>query len=281
MVPDPDTSNFTRARSWRVLRRALTAASLAFIAVLVLIAWRAYALSRRTPEWYNPPDPAAVAVADRAAELERRVVDQAHLVRGGSRRHSTAASIANPALDTADGEWEVSIPQDAVNAWLASRFPLWLANQDPPIELPDNLGALQVRFLPGSATLGVHVRRSDPNAATPGPVSWQFVGVTFEPSIGPDGGVWLPASSMHVGDLRLPTAWVLERFASQARVEVTTEGDEAVAALLGAFLGKRALATPAAIELADGRVLRVLDLRVAEGALEVRCRTEGRSISPK
>ncbi|MEK6701578.1 MAG: hypothetical protein AABZ53_04895 [Planctomycetota bacterium] len=226
------------SRRWRRSRRYIIAATVTLLAGATILAPVLFILSRRTPSWWTPPDPASPMVQDLAAQLESRVVDQLHRVR--------------PSSD----EWSVSIPQSAVNAWLAARLPQWLANQNPAIVLPQSIGMVQIHVAPGEITLAGEIAGGRPKIA----------GLTLAPRVDA-AGLWTPAHWTTIGGLSLPSSWTVSSLP-------TTPGNDASRALvLGALAGRSPLTVSPVVRLADGRRVRLLEIRPVDGAIEVVCQT--------
>lgn len=227
------------SRRWRRSRRYVIAATVALLAGATILALVLFTLSRRTPTWWTPPDPAATPVKDLAQKLESRAVDEIHRVR--------------PSSD----EWSVSIPESAINAWLAARLPQWLANQNPPIVLPQSIGLVQIHATDGEITLAGEIVGTGPP---------RIAGLTLAPRVD-DAGLWTPAHWATIGGLSLPSSWTFSSLPDSG-------GSDASRALLtGALAGRSPLSASPTIRLADGRRVRLLEIRPVQGAIEVVCQT--------
>ncbi len=226
-------------RRWRRSRRYVIAATVPLLAAASILAIILYALSRRPPAWWAPPDSTSPVVKDLAEQLESRVVDQLHHVRASA------------------DEWSVSIPENAVNAWLAARLPPWLSNQSPPIILPQSIARVQIRFTPGEITIAGELAG---NAQT------RIAGLTIVPRVD-DAGLWSPAHWATIGSLSLPSSWTVSSLPTLPGTDSTRTQ------LLDTLAGRSPLTASPIFRLADGRRVRLVEIRPVDGAIEIRCQT--------
>ena len=99
---------------------------------------------------------------------------------------------------------------------------------------------------------------------------------TLDPQIREDGSLWMPARWVSVGRLAVPGDWVIDH-ADRRRDQFIPEDLKDLpetAAMFRAFAGEAPIATDAVVTLGDGRVVRLLEMRPADGRLELTCRTE-------
>lgn len=187
-----------------------------------------------TPEWWLPPDPEDPAVVAHAEDFEGRLVEQSHKVRP-------------------DQAWSVSIPQDAINAWLAVRLGPWIHSRGDEWRRPDWAKTVQIQLDEGRIALAA---RGTGNA-------W-VLGVILEPSLDEHGALWVRARAATVGTLELPAGLVADSIPLAG-----SDIDRAKAVLRGEM--------PASdvpeLRLADGRVVRIVGLRIIRGAMVLKLRT--------
>jgi hypothetical protein len=123
-----------------------------------------------------------------------------------------------------------------VNAWLATRFPHWLANQDRA--LPANVGRVMLGVEAGKPVLAFAyypTGRSSPapnTTTTAGPASSstgqtssgngprpsgspQIVSLVFEAGMQPDGKAQVRLAALRLGQLPLPRSWAVDRVRQQ------------------------------------------------------------------
>lgn len=190
-------------------------------------------MARSAPGWWKPANAADVRARATADAFEARVVDELHRPRVGS------------------GEWAVSIPQDALNAWLVVRGPAWARKLGSDAAWLEQLSVVQGRFTPGSAGIGAGVGVGSAR---------RVISAEIEPTVSADG-LRVTLRSAAVGRLPVPVGLALD--------VVRRGGGEAADVLAG-----RSVAMPVSFELADGRRVTIVGLRPVDRAVEVRLRTD-------
>lgn len=209
-----------RPRRARVIGAA--AVTLGALAVVSLAAWL---LARTEPAGWTDPqhtaqDPAA---AERARALEQNL----------------AAAITR--VRTSGEPWAVRIHAADINAWIATRLPLW-QGYDPAFAWPLEGVAAQVQFTPGAATL---LMRTD---------GWTY-GCRVAARVA-GGRVRIEPGSGSVGRLPIPLggmiAWRL--------LQGNAAADQGI---------------PAVHALHDGRSIEVRAVDFVDGAVEVEFATSG------
>jgi hypothetical protein len=223
-------------------RRWLAAA----LIVAVIVSAGAVGLWRLTwmaPSWWSPVDPDDQQTAQLAERVEYRLAEEAHKVRPEPK------------------PWWIEIKQDQINAWLAARFPEWVAHAHG-IQWPAEVGLPQVNVDTGAVRLGLYLKT---DAGT------RYVVAHLEPSI-VDGELALTLDGMSVGRLWVPgssVGTIVDRLADTEAGRFLD--DPAVAALIGLLEGGRRI--DPTLTLNDGRRVRVLDVRCKRGALLLKADT--------
>lgn len=199
--------------------------------VVGVLAWfRASAV----PDWWNPPRADDPAVVTHAENFENRLVEQSHKVRP-------------------DDDWSVSIPQGAVNAWLAARLGPWIESRGDEWRRPDWARTIQINLEQGQIAL-----------AARGSEDARILGVIVEPSIDANGALWLRARAATVGTLELPAGLVAD--------SLPVAGSE-LAKVRAMLRGELPVSRTPEMRLADGRAVRVVGLRIVRGAMVLTLRT--------
>lgn len=165
-------------------------------------------------------------------------------------------SVGEPGARVAVSEpWSVSLSAEGATAWLNEKLPRWLATQHHPVRVPDG-SEFQAAFEQGVVRLGMRI----PDSVSSGgdESGARFVSIALHPRI--DGeGLWLPAVSASIGRLDVP---VVALFADPP-------GD-----LASLLRGRVPALRGAAIELPDGRTVRLLGFEPGGGRLVLTMRTE-------
>jgi hypothetical protein len=163
--------------------------------------------------------------------------------------------------------WKVSFTAPEANAWLNARLPGWLKNQWDEQTWPSEMSELQVEFRDGLIAVGARITVGDRD---------RYFTATIEPQIQADGSLWMPARWVSVGRLAVPGDWVIDH-ADRRRDQFIPEDLKDLpetAAMFRAFAGETPIARDAVVTLGDGRIVRLLEMRPANGRLELTCRTE-------
>ncbi len=229
--PDADRRGYVRVH-WRGM---LIGAVLALAALFTALAAIAIGATSREPAWW---DEARVENAPALAErVENAVVSEVHRGRAEGK------------------EWSMALSAEQANAWITDRLPKWLAH-----ERGDNGGAPDVRvwFERGRVLVGVQTGDDE-----------RVLGARLNAWVDERGALWARLESVTVGRLAAPIApWVSERLAALAPAELTAEEDGA--RLIDALSGKVALVEAPAIDLEDGRRVRLAGVRIEDDRLALR-----------
>jgi len=164
--------------STRKLAHALIIATLVILALVSAAIPIAWGLLARTPSWWRAPDPHSESAMRGAEAVERAFSGQF------AERHDPGIA------------WSIEVTEDAANAWLNHRLPLWLDHEG--IELPWPVEGIDARFTESAVRIGV----ARPADRTP-----RIVGVTIHPRIDPgSGAMQMTVRTLHLGSLSIPGA---------------------------------------------------------------------------
>ncbi len=113
----------------RTILNALAGTAAALILLICVCWW----LASLAPTWYAPPDASDKAIQTLGATAEYRLLEEFQKIR------------------PAEEVWRLRIPEEAINAWLATRLPAWLEGRGAT--WPEDLGTPQVRITPSGIVL--------------------------------------------------------------------------------------------------------------------------------
>jgi len=251
--PPPPRRRRRFRRPWVAAGLALCAAGTAALAAL--------ALTRATPAWWRPIDPADPATIDAAQAVEHAVVRQLSALR------PAASPPATPDASWRSETWSVSLSQADANAWLAARLPRWLESREKRVLWPAGVREVRVGFGDGVVRLGVRLAADGRE---------QIAVAHVAPDLRADGSLWLPASWFSIGRLPVPGAWALGGADPGDYLPADLARLPQVRRLADVLGGAAPLVNAAVIRLEDGRRVRLLRIAAREGRLELTCRTEKR-----
>jgi hypothetical protein len=251
--------------SLRFARPAIVAGAVVLVGLIAVGVLSARSLTRAAPSWWQNTAPSTDR-ADRARDLENAAVSQLYLARKPS------ADAPAPGLSWQSEPWSVSLRDTDVTAWLTSRLPRWLEGQRGMPEWPDELSQFQVRFDDNAVRVGVRVQSppGDPNART------RYVSATFIPEIDDRGSLWLRTTWAHMGRLPVPASWIIGDRADAGLIPANLLQHPDAAAFLNVARADAPLAVDPVATLEDRRRVRLLNLRIRDGRLELTMRTESR-----
>jgi hypothetical protein len=223
----------TNIRLWRLVIGIAMLIAVGFVIVAVAL----LAMAGSQPRWWEETGVAPNDAPRLAEEVERGV--------------GTALHRGRP-----DGQpWTVEITQDEANAWIVDRLPRWLANQG--VRNAEKLPEIRVAFQGGTILVGLKPRGQERMAT-----------LSVSPRV-EAGEVWTPATGLRVGRMPLPASLLRERGLDY--VPEPYRSDD------GAILAASTLAgdvpAPSTVELADGRFVRVVEIRVEDARLLLTCVT--------
>ena len=163
--------------------------------------------------------------------------------------------------------WSVALKDDDASAWLTARLPEWVDGQADLDGWPDTLDQPQIHFVDGLMRIGVLLHGEDGD---------RFLTASVRPELRDDGSLWLHTRWIHIGRLPVPASLLLARAGSHldAYLPGTLADDPHSARLIDILRGNAPLALKPEMRLEDGRVVRLLGLRVRDGRIELNCQTE-------
>lgn len=244
----------------RRLRRRLGAVLFVCAAAAGVTLVFAWWLARTPPSWWRGDARAAwahdPALGERAQALENGVV-----------------SIVSQPRPADDALWSILVRPADATAWLNERLPRWLLARASLRAWPAEVRRLQVRF-DGPAIEFAALLAPSPDA------TGRVLTARVTPSVDAQGRLWVRATHLGVGRLPLPRGLALSARAESVIAAAAAElPDEIVADpraddLRRTLAGQRPLLQRASLRLADGRRVRLVDIRCHEGNLLVTCATE-------
>lgn len=257
-------------RRFRVLVHGLALAACVGAAGLLLAWW----FSTLRPAWWvalNTADPAVTAAA---TAFENGVVTVLYHRADGTAPERAAV-------------WTASVSATDANAWLAAKGPAWAVVAMGLKQWPPGVSQVQVHFDDGSITLaarlaaGAGVASGGANSASESRGGARHAWVRVVPEVTSTGALRLNISGAGLGRLPLPATLVRQRVdvASAAAGATVAPGAPHPAAahfalaLAGGGGGAVTIDDPA-LDLADGRRVRLVGVSVEAGTLRLTCRTE-------
>ena len=236
-----------RARKW------ILTIGLIVILLASLLAAFSWSLSRRAPLWWRTTDPTNPKTIAVGTQVEQGV-----------------ANLLYKMHDDPDAPWSITLHAADANAWLTTRFKAWLANRHPEFDWPDELHDLQVEFADNHIEIGVRIVTQKHT---------QILSIMLEPKIQADGSLWVRTRWIHLGRLPIPADLLLDASHNSdataihiipARLKNMPETQH----LIGSLKGEEALTPNPALNLGDGRRIRLLKLDTRQGVLRVELQTE-------
>lgn len=246
----------------RRLKARLIAAGLTLAVVVTVVGLLGATLARAAPAWWRQYRPTP-ELREHATKVENAAVSNLYRQRP-----------PDPDWDPAEQRgqwrsevWSISLKDDDASAWLTSRLPEWIDGQADLSGWPDTLGQPQVHFAAGVVRIGVLLRREGGD---------RILTASARPEIRADGSLWFRTDWIHVGRLPVPARLLLTR--AQRRLDTylpeNIADDPYSAGFLDVLRGAAPLAARPQLKLEDGRVVRLLGVRVLAGRIEFDCRTE-------
>jgi len=207
-----------KTRTRRAVLWSLGAAGALVIGVS-LVVWR---LVAATPPWWNPAEPQAAENLSRGEYLENQVVTAFHKVRPPGAR-----------------EWTLELEPGWVNAWFATRLPLWAANRN--LSWAHSVSEVNISIEGERLRLGVRYGAGE---------SGQAYSVDCRPRLDADGRLALGELRLRAGLLPLPLG-----LASETLAGITRSIPELHAILSGESIDPT-------VRLSDGRQVRLMQFKI-------------------
>ncbi|MEO0483472.1 MAG: hypothetical protein AAF138_07580 [Planctomycetota bacterium] len=253
--------------NWRRLAIAGGAVALGALVVLSVVTAGLIMQARRAPTWWGSGPASTVTQLD--AERTGEAIEH-----GITRVLYSSSRPTDPAWGGSDGTWRsvpwgVTLEAADANAWLATRLPKWMASGSDPMPWPDDASPPRIAFEEGVLRLGVEFATEHGE---------RVFSATVRPYVGVDGGLWLPAETLHVGRVPIPASWLLNRAEAERHEFVPEEWADRpeTRALFDIFAGVRPVLYDPVFRLDGGRRVRVLGVSSEGGRVLVTCRTERR-----
>ncbi len=260
----------TPLRPIRRRRQIAIAIGVVTVCVVSVSAMIVMALMEEQPAWWRSVDQRDTDTQEEGAFVENYVISVA------SRSRELTGGASEP--------WAVSVVPEQANAWLNTRLPDWVENQQRGVELFGHIRELQVEFRDDVIIAGVRLHHRGTE---------RVFSASLRPEVREDQSLWMIAEHVHIGRLTVPASWVLPRLLNDDTTVKTVARDEAgdeqtrllreipeVRGLAEALLGQRPMAEEPLLQLPDGRQVRLEALSAyekdGERRLSVRCRTEDR-----
>jgi len=201
-------------------RRALWWSVAVAAAILLLITgftWRLIALQ---PTWWNPAEPQSPETLSRGEYFENQIVTAFHKVRPADSRR-----------------WTLELDAQWINAWLATRLPLWAANRN----LSWSSTVRQANASIGNDWIRIGLRYGSGEGG-------QVYSIGFRPLLDEQGRLRLADLRLYAGRLRLPLG-----LAANSLGAITRSIPEVQAVIAGESL-------EAIFRLSDGRRVALREL---------------------
>lgn len=246
-----------------IKRLVLCGAILVIVLILVAVA-----MLLHRPAWFDsrltPPSDSQ----KRGSELESAILRELTRVRpdktGGRVNANPDEARERTSEHTLAGNsyvsevWAVSIMESDINAWLSARLPAWLQSRE--ISMPDAISSMRIMLEENQAFIAAEY------AGPPSVILTQPITFTITPS----RDLAIELSSISSGAMPLPGLTLTTLLPKD---------------LLGSLIGKAPNNGPdssqnhitipnARLGLEDGRAVRILDIKILSGRLELTCQTE-------
>lgn len=255
-APDPSR------RRWVLVRRAVVVGAILFGLGAGVFVLAAVHMVGQAPVWWRAAEIDDPRTADVAERIERALVNELHRV-----DRPASEETGEGGGDWISKEWGFSVSARDVNAWLNTRLPRWLENEEPDFDWPESVRELQIDFSGRQIRIGALVDTGE---------GLRTLWASFRPEIRGDGSLWIVADGAYIGRLPIPPSLVLGQ--TEARLEsfldMKLEDREFWSRVIRAAMGGEAMLEDASIGLGDGRRVRLLRIVSRYDRIEVTCRTE-------
>lgn len=244
------------ARFMRRKRAILASAMVVVLGVASIGAALSVSLARSAPSWWVDVDKDA-----------QRNIDLSNQVQNGTLTHITAD---RGTLIGGSVEWPVMMTDEAANAWLNIGLPDWFSKISGGMPWPESVTQIQIVFDSGTVRIGVRALTETGS---------RIYSCAIEPELREDGSLWMKAKTVSMGKLTLPASWVLRGADTSAANYIPEQlrGTAQAEALFEKLTGQLPLFELAEVDLSDGRVVRLTDLRVRDGTVIALCVTRNQA----
>ncbi len=255
-----ETDLLTPRQRGRRRRRLAIGAGLSIIALACIGVLVSLILTQSTPAWWNQAVDVRDHSQERASGFESLLVTELNRVRDGKR----------PAPDKPwqSESWAVAMQPGDVNAWLEFAAPKWARNRGENL-WPSELEQLRVHFEDDCVLIGARIRAGS---------QFHVLSARLTPRIDEEGALWFTTTSISVGRLSLPSSWVIRHAPSMLDryLPLSIQSNSESARVFAALEGTQPVLDRAAIQLADGRRVQIIELHSRENRLEIVARTQQR-----
>ncbi len=255
-----ESEPLTPRQRGRRRRRLAIGAGISIIAIACIAILISVVLTKSTPAWWNQAVDLSDHSQERASGFESLLVTELNRVRDGER--------AAPDQPWQSKSWAVAMQPGDVNAWLEFAAPKWARNRGDKV-WPTELELLRIHFEENYLLVGARIRTGSQS---------HILSAQLTPRIDEHGALWLTTTSISFGRLSLPSAWVIRHAPAilDHYLPQSIQSDSDSARILAALGGTQPVLDQAAIQLADGRRVQVLELHSRENRLEIVARTQQR-----
>lgn len=239
-------------RLMRRKRSLLASGLVVLVGVVSVCVALGFSLARSAPSWWVDVD----------KDLQRNI-DLSNQVQNGTLTHITAD---RGTLIGGSVEWPVMMTDEAANAWLNIGLPDWFSKISGGMPWPESITQIQMVFDNGTVRIGVRALTDEGS---------RIYSCAIVPELREDGSLWMKAKTVSMGRLTLPASWVLRGADAHAAKYIPEQlrGTAQAEALFEKLTGQLPLFDLAEVDLSDGRVVRLTDLRVRDGTVIALCVT--------
>lgn len=177
-------------------------------------------------------------------------------------RVEAAVASQTTAVRPAQELWALELTQEQINAWLAARLPLWLANQGVDRQVVEAVRRAMVQIGSRQVELAAELRFQG---------SAQIVRLVYRPMIVENQPVRLQLHAAYLGRLRVPMHLLVERVAGGMAGAEAHEVAEVIATL-------RSIEVQSPVD--DHRWVAAMGVELSDGRAVLTCRTVRRDPTP-
>ncbi len=177
-------------------------------------------------------------------EVDRVRHDDPNVIERAERVENAITTQLTTLRDADDPSWAVAVDQDQANAWLAARLIDTIVTHQGEDAWPREIERILVGIEADQCTIGARVKSAAGTSILSARVGF---------SIDSNGDLWATISSLHVGSTRIPMG-LLSMGSSES-------------------ISSKLRIGPAKIEIGDGRVAKLLAVRMSGGRMELMMET--------